>query len=820
MDGVILSIMRGFFLRSAFLLVLGLFVGLSFSYTHAQELAPESCGNYINGEESYPIEDCANPFGVITPNESLKISFGDTELREGGVYPFAGAENEFHITGTHPDAFVIEAMLYKKEGNDYRYVAPDSIRYTFSETGTYILIVTENIKPVQVFNPLKRLFDILIPTAYAFPGTSLVLTFEVVDTQRGPSSVLFLPGVMGSRLYGKDEDGDEDGLWEPNGNQDVRQLAMNEEGKSIESIYTRDVIDEVYGVRDMYNRFIEYMDGLREDNIIDNWKPYAYDWRYGVVNIANKGTLYENDTHDVVADIESLATSSFSGKVTIVAHSNGGLLAKALLTRLKQEGKAHLVDRVIFLASPQLGTPKAIGVLLHGYDQQQGLGFLIDDGAIRTVAKNMPGVYGLLPTQKYFEKSGSVPIAFGAGVGTQVFRTAYGTMIDDSAELTEFMVGDIDGRGEAEEMYEASHAQRSFLEEAFSDHRSILDSWTAPEGIEVIEVVGMGLNTVHQFRYEQFMERKCMFCSSEPIYKPVPQFSLYGDETVVGYSAEGYEGEKDTWYVDLGRADKSDDDAAFSVEHADFLNAPSIQTLLRNILTDETSDTPFIYTIRPTFLGDSYTVLSTHSPVTLEIVDSQGRRVGMGASAPQTDIPGSTYTELASSTYIIIPKGTEYDVTIKGTGYGSMTFRTESLSNDTQALISSAYVATITPSTTIALSVIADTFSNLVIDTNGDTVIDQELTLQGEIVVPKGTYLALRNAIKALPVKYGYKKHLLAFTNLAEYFDKKALIHKRYAKFELLMLKRIEQTLAHAVKKRQLTQAQIVTILIIINTLK
>lgn len=72
--------MRGFFLRSAFLLVLGLFVGLSFSYTHAQELAPESCGNYINGEESYPIEDCANPFGVITPNESLKISFGDTEL--------------------------------------------------------------------------------------------------------------------------------------------------------------------------------------------------------------------------------------------------------------------------------------------------------------------------------------------------------------------------------------------------------------------------------------------------------------------------------------------------------------------------------------------------------------------------------------------------------------------------------------------------------------------------------------------------------------------------------------------------------------------
>jgi len=409
---------------------------------------------------------------------------------------------------------------------------------------------------------------------------------------------------------------------------------------------------------------------------------------------------------------------------------------------------------------------------------------------------------------------------FGTGMSTQAFRTAYEETIDTVQELTEFMVGEKDGRGEAAEMYEASRAQRTMLEDALFDHDTILDTWIAPEGVEVIEVVGIGLNTVHQFKYEQFMERKCLLCVRKPIYKPIPQFSLYGDETVMGYSAEGYEGEKKVWYVDLGTADKSEDDAAFSVVHANFLNAPPIQTLLRNVLTGETFTAPFIYPTLPTFSGTTYTILSTHSPVTLEIVDSEGRRVGKGESAPQTDIPGSTYMELAGSTYVIVPQGIEYDVFIKGTGYGSLTFLTESLTGDTQIRMSSAEVATITPSTTITMSVVAGTFSNLMIDVNGDNVTDQELTTQGEVVVPKRTYLALRNAIKALPVHYRYKQQLLALTNLAEHFDKKSLTKKRFAKLESRILVRIEQTLKYAVKKRQLTRAQIAPILKIITSLK
>ncbi len=149
-----------------------------------------------------------------------------------------------------------------------------------------------------------------------------------------------------------------------------------------------------------------------------------------------------------------------------------------------------------------------------------------------------------------------------------------------------------------------------------------------------------------------------------------------------------------------------------------------------------------------------------------------------------------------------------------------MTFITESLSDNVQTRISAAEVATITPSTTIAIAMVEDMLSNLTIDVNGDSVIDQELTPQGEVVVPKGTYLLLRIAIKALPAKYTYKRHLLAFINLAEYFNKKSLTKKRFAKFESRILVRIEQMLKYAVKKKQLTQAQITSILQIITSLK
>ena len=92
-----------------------------------------------------------------------------------------------------------------------------------------------------------------------------------------------------------------------------------------------------------------------------------------------------------------MAENSPTGKVSIVAHSNGGLVTRNLLKYLEETNHSLLekIDKVIFVGSPLLGTPKTVGELLHGTTAA--------DGTVRDVEENMPGVYGLLPSRKLFD---------------------------------------------------------------------------------------------------------------------------------------------------------------------------------------------------------------------------------------------------------------------------------------------------------------------------------------------------------------------------------------------------------------------------------
>ncbi|MCP5810435.1 hypothetical protein NL321_30250, partial [Klebsiella pneumoniae] len=54
--------------------------------------------------------------------------------------------------------------------------------------------------------------------------------------------------------------------------------------------------------------------------------------------------------------------------MTIVAHSNGGLVAKALLNQLGGETAKSLVGRVIMIGVPQSGAPADLGAMLVGYE--------------------------------------------------------------------------------------------------------------------------------------------------------------------------------------------------------------------------------------------------------------------------------------------------------------------------------------------------------------------------------------------------------------------------------------------------------------------
>ena len=102
---------------------------------------------------------------------------------------------------------------------------------------------------------------------------------------------------------------------------------------------------------------------------------------------------------------------------------------------------------IIFVAVPQVGTPMAVGALLHGYEQ--GLPFnwfpaILNPATARAFASTSPMAYNLLPSAAYFGGEGGTTrtalIRFDDGTLTQPFIDAYGRGITNPPELHDFML--------------------------------------------------------------------------------------------------------------------------------------------------------------------------------------------------------------------------------------------------------------------------------------------------------------------------------------------------------------------------------------------
>lgn len=117
---------------------------------------------------------------------------------------------------------------------------------------------------------------------------------------------------------------------------------------------------------------------------------FAYDWRKS--NAENAVLLA-----DYVGCVQRFYPFI---KVNLLAHSMGGLLARRYI--LDNPGK---VDRLVTVASPWLGAPKANYVLEAG-EFFEGLKVIFPDDELKALAEFFPGVHELLPTESYFALGG------------------------------------------------------------------------------------------------------------------------------------------------------------------------------------------------------------------------------------------------------------------------------------------------------------------------------------------------------------------------------------------------------------------------------
>lgn len=572
------------------------------------------------------------------------------------------------------------------------------------------------------------------------------------------ASVMFLPGLEASRLYHPDYNGGTDTLWEPNSGNDVGDLFLDSSGESIrQDIYTKDVIDEVYGTALLGNVYKSFLDAMQswktEDRLIKDFSAVPYDWRLTMDELLSYGNnedgriYYSGDNRAttspyIISELRRLARDSGNGKVSIVAHSNGGLLAKALLKKLQDDNDPLLekIESLFLVAVPQTGTPQAIGALLHGYDQglpKDWFASIVSRGLAREFGKNMAGAYPLLPSASFWNGEGGAvglaPIRFEGGGFTDIDKALglYGGLISTKDELWQFLRGE-EGRVNPiqDDISSPSLLNPALLSYADTFHGEI-DAWVPPPYIAVHQIAGWGEETLASIVYRKkstctrFVHNTCVEYGPTWTYKP--EFVVDGDGTVVVPSAlamsTSYSNVK-RWWVDLEDYNGLIDPRV-SREHKDILEIPGLIGFIKNKISTSTESEGFVTSFQPPSDSQNRLYFYLHSPLDLSVVD----RVGNILSSTTSAIPGARYKRLGEVQYISIPQ--EAFPTIHLNGFSSGSFDLEIEEKTDGDTSTTTFVSIPTQTNTVAFMMFGDGTivgaSPLSIDYEDDGVIDEVL---------------------------------------------------------------------------------------------
>ena len=144
-------------------------------------------------------------------------------------------------------------------------------------------------------------------------------------------------------------------------------------------------------------RALSYYGGLiaafqAADYILDeDLFTFPYDWRRDLL-----------ETSDLLtAKVEAILAQTGANAVDVVAHSMGGLIARAYVNTTGDPR----IRKLIMMGTPSHGSPDAF-VALHS-ELGQGR-FLLEDKNAQELSSNWPSVFQLLPTPEYFQIYGHI----------------------------------------------------------------------------------------------------------------------------------------------------------------------------------------------------------------------------------------------------------------------------------------------------------------------------------------------------------------------------------------------------------------------------
>ncbi|MDE2188215.1 MAG: hypothetical protein KGJ35_00595 [Patescibacteria group bacterium] len=589
------------------------------------------------------------------------------------------------------------------------------------------------------------------PSTSANASTSMIYgpvsytpwTGRATSTPSCCSSVLFIPGLEASRLVRNTRLGLSTTtvkLWEPMDNLNVRELFLDSAGRSIQpNIHPNGLLDNALGFMPIYQKFIQTMNGLVSAGTIAEWKAYPYDWRMSLTDVS-RGSI---GTSSVIKTIESMASTSKTGKVTIIAHSNGGLVTKLVYNALRDRGQANLVDKIIFVAVPELGTPQAVASLLHGDSEEIAGGIVLSKSTARQLGVNMPSAYSLLPSMGYFDLVPQTIMSFASSTLAGLNFSKYFPTITTYSGMKSFITDKSHGQvSESVNIPVTGNAR--FFPQAESVH-SVLDNWQPASSTQLVAIAGWGLPTLTGIEYfEKFVCQSISLfglvknCGNELKYNKKADS---GDGTVVFQSATYSPSTKQLF--DISGYNK---DNHTNLAHADILQANQVEQKIKQDIGAASSSAEISYfssSIPADYKFPPNLVIDVYSPVDINVYDSYGNHTGpIPSPVPGSDltfyeekIPGSYYDVTGAGVEVTLPVDPTLQINLDGTGIGGVAVDTRitDMNNHGETVASSSFDGMIvTPITHMELTVgttsNADPYQMIKIDENGDGIFDATAT--------------------------------------------------------------------------------------------
>ena len=501
------------------------------------------------------------------------------------------------------------------------------------------------------------------------------------------ASVVLIPGFQASQLGLMSNDDIKDVLWVPHNNGDVRSLFFNDSGESNHGIRAFEILNSVFG-KEYYAPITHHLNSLVDRGVIASWSDFPYDWRYSIFNIQASSTQSGDEGLEKLRQLvleESLRSKS--GKVTLIAHSNGGLVARALIAQYPDiSGK---IESIIYVGVPHIGTPKAIASLLHGAGESILAGILMRAKTARDFGLTLPGAFGLLPHPSFFSEAQKPVITFSTS--TQKLLGINQGSINQINSLDRFLTKIRTGTKDTTQLSVPSTLSGTLLDTARGEQNRIAKN--EQKAFKEYSIYGTGLPTIETLAYKS-KDDSCKVtrlnkCNLENLLLPTYQMSKNGDGTVLSLSASRI---GTPFEIDLLKESQKQDDE--KIEHATLFKSQKIKDIITQII--EQSDDEQILALAQGSVDhklnvkesgdesgarDVQQIISIHSPVTLHVYDSHGNHTGpqikTGLDTLPEDflfideeIPGSTYIDQGHEASIYLSTVEPVSIELIGTDVG------------------------------------------------------------------------------------------------------------------------------------------------------